>query len=393
MDYLHWEGKSFYYTYIRISGLEGTNDPVTKRENVIEINGKRYDAYTGALLNAASPAQTAVVRSVDGLTHPAHHASKTAKPAHAVAAVHPPKIMDVNRPNPQHLRHHAPKKSATLVRSAVSKPSGSLKRQLKIDSHTHALVAQPNVTIVKKLSHPKVDIQRQKRAVHTPRSDYVRRYSEPAKLVSARTLEAAAIKPVHASTPLQHQVSTPHASSMDVFERALQQANSHLEPLHTQSKKHKQSKWSKRVLSISAASLAVLIISAFVVLQNQANLNIKYASHKAGISASLPAAQPAGFHVGKLSYSPGSVAVNFTNSSSGQNFAVKQTASNWDSSALKDNFVASADKTYHAIQAAGRTVYTYGDGNATWVNDGIWYNVTSDGSLTTNELLDLAKSM
>jgi hypothetical protein len=181
---------------------------------------------------------------------------------------------------------------------------------------------------------------------------------------------------------------------MDVFERALQQANSHLEPLHKHTdKRHKQSKWGRRALSISAASLAVLIISGFVVFQNQANLTISYASHKAGITASLPSYKPVGYTVGKFSYSPGAVAVQYRNPSSNQEFSLKQTASSWDSQALRDNFVASADKTYHSVQAAGRTVYTYGNGNATWVNSGIWYTVVSNGSLTTNELVSLARSM
>jgi hypothetical protein len=138
--------------------------------------------------------------------------------------------------------------------------------------------------------------------------------------------------------------------------------------------------------------LAVLLIAGFVALQNQAKLTIRYASSKAGIHATLPATSPLGYSPGKVSYSAGTVGVRYTNGSSGQGFTLSQTASNWNSQALRDSFVAVKDKRFQTLEAAGRTVYTYGDNNATWVNGGIWYNVTSDGSLTTDELLDLAKN-
>jgi hypothetical protein len=351
---------------------------VAKKENIIELNGKRYDAYSGVMLS-------------DIRVTPRH---TQAAGVHTPAAPKPqaPKILDITRPTPHHVKHHAPKKSATLMRHTVTKPSGSLKRNLKTHSHTHALVAQPSVKIVPKLSHPNVDVRRVKRAHHVPRSEMVRRYAETAAIVP-RPAHAAAIKPVHASSPAIHTVAAPRASSMDVFERALQQANSHLQPHHAATKQHKERKWGKRALNVAAASLTLLAIAGFVAFQNQANLTIKYAAHKAGISAMLPSSSPAGYSAGKISYSPGTVAINYKNADGNQSFALTQTASNWDSLALRDNFVASADTNYHAMQAAGRTVYTYGNGDATWVNGGIWYKVVSNGSLTTNELIDLASSM
>jgi hypothetical protein len=149
----------------------------------------------------------------------------------------------------------------------------------------------------------------------------------------------------------------------------------------------------KQLMSFGVVCLSVLVIAGFVALQNQANLTIRYASHKAGITASLPNYRPIGFSVGSFKYSAGSVAVQYQNQSSGQKFMLTQTASSWDSQALKDNFVASADSGYQVVQSAGRTIYTYGDNNATWVNGGILYKITSDGSLTSNELVDLATSM
>jgi hypothetical protein len=369
---------------------------VAKRQNIIELNGKRYDAYTGAVLSDVHPAAATQPlehgsRSVDGFANraPAQPAS-VAAPGPRTGDVVAKPITDIVRPGAKHVAHHSPKKSQTLMRSTVNKPVGSLKH--KAASHTHALVvAQPSIPVHQKLSHPHVDPQRALRARRIQRSEAVRRYASPVQQQTLRA--AAAIKPVHASTPAAHAVAPPQraASSMDIFERALQTANSHLE---SKPAKHKQKRGvSKRILSLSAAGLAVLLIAGFVGLQNQANLSIKYASSKAGLHAVLPSYKPLGYTPGKVSYSSGSVGVRYSNGRSGQGFTLTQTASNWNSQALKESYVASQDKNFHAIQSAGRTVYTYGDNNATWVNGGIWYNVVTNGSLTTDELLGLASSI
>jgi hypothetical protein len=373
---------------------------VAKRENVIHLNGKRYDAYSGALLNDVSPRSlpaTPVSKSIDGLAKPSVALATPPPKAHTPLQPAARPINDVMRKPAPHLKHHAAKKSQTLMRSTVVKPTGSLKRHLKTDTHTHALVARPELRIEKKLSHPRVDSQRARRADRVPRSESIQRYANPRQLAAPAqplrvTPHASALKPVHANTPVSHSVATPQASSMDVFERALKEANSHLQPLVHPTKKRSHRR-SKQIVSFGAVALCFLVIAVFVALQNQASLTIRYANHKAGITASLPNYRPVGFSVGKFSYSAGTVAVRYDNHSSGQSFMLTQTASNWDSQSLKDDFVASADKNYQVITQAGRTIYTYGDNNAAWVAGGILYKITSGGSLTSTELVDLATSM
>lgn len=381
---------------------------MAKRQNFIELNGKRYDAFTGALLGNGAESQpankaTPAKRSVDGFTSRPGHITPMATAVQAPKPAPAKPVMDISRPTPSHLKHHAPAKSQTLMRHVVHKPTQSLKRTTKADSHTHALVPQPTIAVVPKLSHPKVDPDRARRAGKVPRSEYVRRYAPGAAALPPRpaqkvVAQQAAIKPVHASTPAAHTVAAPHpaASSLDVFERALREANSHLQPLVTPQKRaHKQKNgmFSKRAISIGAVSLSIALIAGFVGIQNEANFTMKYASHKAGISAHLPSYKPSGYAVGNFSYSAGTVGVQFANNASGQKFDLTQTASGWDSTALKENFVSAVDPGYKKIESAGRTIYTYGDHNATWVNGGIWYQVNSNGSLTTEELVNLASSM
>jgi hypothetical protein len=190
------------------------------------------------------------------------------------------------------------------------------------------------------------------------------------------------------------QPARPQAHSIDIFERALAEANSHIaRPLTRRQTRRRRQVIGSRALSIGAASLAVLLVVGFFGWQAKANLTMRYAAAKSGVAASLPGYKPSGFTAGKFTYSPGLVAVNYKNVHSGDNFAVIEKSSSWDSSALRDSFVASRSRTYQTIDAAGRTIYTYGNNNATWVAGGVWYQVNSNGSLSTNQLVQLALSM
>ena len=107
----------------------------------------------------------------------------------------------------------------------------------------------------------------------------------------------------------------------------------------------------------------------------------------------MPAYRPSGFAVKGFTYSPGTVIIGFRKPSSNQSYSVVQKTSNWDSQTLLENYVATSGQPYDAYQAAGRTVYVYGNGNATWVNGGIWYQINDDGTLNKNQIINLATSM
>lgn len=350
---------------------------MVKKANIIELNGKRYDARTGAIVGV-----------------PAHH--EPAKPAHHPTHHTSKKVMDVARPHAQHVKHHATKKSQTLMRSTVAKPEASLRRKTKVTSHTHALVAQSDFQIVKKLSHPKVDAQRLRHAKQIQQSKLVHRFADPMMASQPTAARHHVAKQSTAAVPAIHAVQAPVApsSSLDVFERALQRANSHMEQPAKPAKKTRRRKgMSKRAVGLSAAVFAFLLLGGFFAYQNQAYVNMRYAAAKSGVAASMPGYRPAGYKAGKVSYSPGVVGVNFDNASNGQSYSVIEKNSTWDSVALLDSFVYGQGDSYQTIEAAGRTIYTYGENNATWVDNGIWYRVTSNGGLTTNDLVNLAVSM
>ena len=396
---------------------------MVKKPNILELNGKRYDAYSGELLGSAT-GHAARARSIDGFTSaaashaltpkpkaPARHAPVTVAAPAVKLSAHKP-ISDFTRTPAHHVTHHKAAGSQTLMRSAVHKPQPSLKRHLKTQQRTDVLVKQPSITVAPKMSSYQIDPKRVEHAKHVPRSPHVSRYAVdrsaltlqpvpvtvPAQTPPTTVQAQPAVRPVYAdaSTQALRQPLTPKAHSTDIFEQALARANSHLEkPISRRQAKVKRRKslFGGRALSISAASLAVLLLVGFFAWQQKAALTMRYAASKSGVAATMPAYKPSGFSVGKFSYSPGVVAVNFTNSRNNSSFALVEKSTSWDSAALRDSFVATRSRTYQTIDAAGRTIYTYGNNNATWVDNGVWYQVNNQGHLTTEQLVNLAVSM
>ncbi len=200
-----------------------------KKNNIIEINGKRYDAHTGAAIG---------------------HAPVTVKPASKPIAVHhhtdTPAVKEptvhhsttTTRKTAKKLPSHAPQRSTTLMRKAVKKPSPSLKRHVKAIGHTSSLVDQPDAPVVPKLSFGNPDPKRLQHASHIKKSRLISHFnfnqSQPAYAVPVTVVTPS--KPVFTPKAPKRRLA-PDAS--DIFERAVQQATSHLEPAYKTHKKRR----------------------------------------------------------------------------------------------------------------------------------------------------------
>lgn len=413
--------------------------------NYIELNGKRYNALTGEMLAqppagghkaAAQPAKSTTHSTastarghglIDGFVgsgvknHPAlptkapsaSHASATASTAVALSKPVSKPIMDIRRSPGNNTVHHQPEHSKTLMRTAVKKPMPTLKRTLKTHTRTDILATVPQHHLAPKPSIRTIDEKRLKHARQVAKSQLISRFGHvdfparatpvsgvrtPAQTALAKAIQTthqsrgADIKPVYASSAA---VAQP---SMDIFEQALARANGHKETYVKPKKqlKHaaKKRSFGRKLTTAGAAVLAVLLIGGFIAYQNTANIEMRIASTKAGMHAQLPGYKPAGFTASNFTYDTGAVAVNFHNNHDGRTYKVIQKLSNWDSNALASEYVASvAGTSYHTLQAGGRTIYAYGNNNATWVDSGVWYTITSDGALSTSQLLDLARSI
>ncbi len=425
---------------------------MAETKNYIELNGKRYDVVTGALLpktdsdhkevaakvkaatTAASHSSAAPAhgKTLDGFRHPVKKLSHAVKPAEkpaakapavshtaksATPATHEPttakpaakQVMDIRRAPAKHITHRQPEHSKTLMRQAVKRPAPGLKRTLKTQTRTDILAKVPAQQLAPKMSIQQIDEKRLRRAEHVNKSQLISRFSMPPVAVERHpaavkqsaevrqliSQHPADVKPVYAASPAAVRDAQ---SSMDIFERALLRANSHketaIDPKKLARTHKKRSKNLRRFISSGAIAMSVLLIGGFIALQNTANLEMALAAQRSGLHATLPEHKPAGFAAGKFSYGAGFVAVDFHNNASGANFKLTQKASSWNSVALLNEYVSNAaGESYQTLTSGGRTIYTYGNNNATWVDGGIWYNVTSNGSLTTNQLIDIAASM
>lgn len=420
-------------------------------KNYIELNGKRYDATTGALItsvaapkpSAAKAATKTTIKSpaksiakstggkaIDSFRHPSSKApakapnvkaapAKTAAPVAAKPIAKP--VMDVRRAPASNIARRKQQHSQTLMRKSVKRPAPGLKRVAKTQTRTDILAKVPKQQVAPKISIRRVDEKRLKRATGTSKSQLINHFNMPAVTLAPKpavkplattittpkaapkatkptiaTLHRSDIRPVYAASAAP---VAPRQASMDIFEQALARANSHKETAIdpkklARTKKKKSSRRARRIISSAAAALAVLVIGGFIAVQNTANLKMHLASSRAGVHATLPAHKPSGFAAVKFSYGNGFVTVDYHNTGNGQDYQVTQTASNWNSDALYNEYVAAtAGKNYDTVQTGGRTIYTYGNHNATWVDGGIWYNITSDGTLSKSDLIDVAKSM
>lgn len=141
---------------------------------------------------------------------------------------------------------------------------------------------------------------------------------------------------------------------------------------------------------MSLAGVALFIAVGF---QNVTTVKLQFASAKAGFAVSLPDQRPAGYRLSNLAYSNGHAAIHFESNTDERRYSITEKVSNWNSQTLRENFLATQAKEYEPIEIAGQTIFLYDQSNATWVSGGVWYQVESNGSLSSRQLLDLATSM
>jgi Domain of unknown function (DUF4367) len=398
------------------------------RQHFIELNGKRYDAVTGVLIpgQATTPAMALKSlpypgNSIDGFIRSTRPAEAVLSPKKITtpAATHkdPAKISKSRYIKPKPLAAHRPEKPKTLMRQAVHKPSFHIKPALKVQLPVE--VSRPKSSILApKLSASRVNPNRLNRAKRLPRSGLVRHFGAPAE--SARTLAegraqsrvAASPTPgahpkLSASSEVEHfpargsfearsrstiahssrptrLAAASSAEPENIFENAIAHATSHQQAAPTRHRPH------RRWLNITAGVVAFLLLSCAATYVNRANLQMHIASFHAGFSARLPAYQPTGYQLsGHINQQHGTVSVSFRSGDS--SYTLTQQPSDWDSATLHDSIVAVGEKT-KTLQRNGRIIYIT-DKAATWVSNGIHYQITGNAQLSTDEISAIASSI
>lgn len=400
------------------------------KNSIFELNGKAYDARSGAFLGAAARIpHTATVQAmpVKTVSHP---------PGVSIDGMRIPSQAKAHHAS--HVKAHQPQHTRTLMRHAVKPPHpGKLKSDPSATTGLHSQGALQHkaahtVVVTPKLSSTTIDPLRAHRARYANRSRSVEHFRPAAQqspgnialvqpsLQPAQPVKAQLATVSNPQPQLHHQQSSRHIAAtrrpydrsiqtptpsqyeeydeqleQDLFNQALAQATSHEQPAVDEptigAVRRKGSK-ARRVLAV-ATSLAVFVaLCGLVAFQNRGQIQLQMASAKAGFAASMPLYMPQDYKVGEMSYVNGTVATNFE-AKDKQPFVIVQKKSNWDSQTLLDNFVAVSNQDYRGFQSNGRTVYVIGKTSATWVNGGIWYQIKEASGFSDEQLVKIAASM
>lgn len=364
----------------------------TQHQDVIEINGKKYNAVTGRIIKEESATET------------------IKQPAPARATIQKTGVIldgfvKQKPTQPRHVQHatKAPQKSQTLMRHAVKKPQ-PLSKAPQLSQR------QP----ITKTSYT-VPHQRQQAAATIQKNPLISRYGD----VNHRSSVVKKVQPLSVVAPASHTTQAPsrppatsHVSNQhnqhtspsrskatsEHIERALSQATAHQLHPHPAVKKRRKLAHklgiSARAMALSSSVLAGVLLAGFFAIQNVPNLSMRVAAARAGFNATMPSYKPSGFSFkGPINYSAGQVTVTFRSNTDERSYSVTQRESNWNSEALLANYVENENKQYQTYIDRGRTLYIYDGSNATWVDNGIWYQVEGNSDMTTDQLVRVASSI
>ncbi len=337
----------------------------------IEINGKRYDARTGKLL--ASDAH---------IVTPAHKSAP--QPTRHISEV-------TNRVASKQV-HSTTQRSNTLMRHGVKKPSVFAAAKPSSSKTMLDVITPVSVPIKPTLIYKSVDPVREQRALKVKRSALVSKFNNQPQNSRAQAVPTKVEHLPVAAEPTQnlltHAVHKSAASS--IISKALNDADSHKQPKHHSVKTKKRG----RLATLALSGMTVFLLAGFIAYQNVPNISMRYASSRAGLTAKSPGYQPSGFSLNnQIKYLPGQITLSFTSNTDERQFTITQKESNWNSEALKTNYVAATDSQIQTYEDNGRTIYLYGDSSATWVNGGVWYDIKGDSSLNSDQLIRIANSL
>jgi hypothetical protein len=324
-------------------------------QKTVTINGRVYDAHTGMPLDV-EPTPVAAPQSSPKRS-PLHHSAM----------------------------HSRQQKSQTLNRRTVK--------------NTQAVAATKSVTPKAVKQEAKVV----KPAVVPAKSPTITKFAPHPNGVKAHVMSDIAparqhpsVTKAHAKLQAQKHVASAHAPKpshivkQEVLKDALEKAPSKTDkPV-----KARRSRKLPRFVSVLSVSLAVLLLGGYFTYLNMPNLSVRVAAAQAGINASYPEYKPDGYSLrGPIGYNEGQVTMKFAANAGPQGYSVAQTKSNWDSSAVLDNYVKEkAGDNYITYNERGLTIYTF-DGNAAWVNGGILYTINGDAPLSSDQIRRIATSM
>lgn len=207
-------------------------------------------------------------------------------------------------------------------------------------------------------------------------------------LVKRFPAHPAIAEPEPATSPLPNDVASQVNKLADMA--AQSQANESKSPDLQKALNAAKTKKTPGLLKIGAALAAIAIMGGFVWLQNSPKLAFHAAAARAGIEASLPTYIPSSYQQnGAAQVEQGQLTLNFRSPSTQEQLSITQKRTDWDSNSLRENFVSRQSDKFVAVSGQGLTIFLYND-KASWVNHGIWYNVSGTSKLSREQVIKVA---
>ena len=325
----------------------------------IIINGKKYNAITGELLEAPK-----AVRKTIGL-------------------------------NDSEEIHQGLQRSNTLNRKYVSQP-----RRASINVGQREMISQ----FKRRHDYQEAILRsRQNKATQDDKL-LISRFSKNSKIISPISTEKLEdqIAPFQAH-PLQQKANEDLRAKKEqktLSDREIKAA-AISEAIEKSRKEHKKSRgirrknffFSHRFASFSAGLAVAVLGVGYLTYLNMPNISTKIAAIQSGMDVELPSYVASGYSQKGLAYFDGKN-VNFEYANNDSNYKIQQSESSWDSEALLQNYVSqkwSAD--YSTIYSNGLTIYSNRNGESVWVNNGRMYSVSSSSKLSSEEIRKIAVSV
>lgn len=298
------------------------------------------------------------------------------------------------RPKPQIAKpvnktmHHKVQKSKTLIRNAVTKPISPLS-----SSKSGSTARLFNRISANKNSHAK----------QIPQNQSVNRFGFGRQPVLKITANMPLVKPPEEKTPsppppIFKLFTKQKTAKPQVFEHRIAKATNHLNQPKAKPKLHHRiaKKLSIRPRYVVAAGICILLLGlgGYFAYVRVPAVAIQVADNRAGFEGRLPSDVPSGFDFrGPIEASRGIITIRYLSNSDQRNFAITQKPTNWSSEALLSNFIIKSHLQYQTYHDKGLTIYIYNEGSATWVDRGIWYSLSGQSQLSSDQILSIASSM
>lgn len=284
------------------------------------------------------------------------------------------------------------------------------KRQAKLSHQVHRRTAQAQTAQRKPVIEPLIQKRSdKKRAVAPPstRSHAVTKFAprpaavasqKPARIVSdirppvphaiAKKAEERMMNHTHVAKPQSAAHKPSSVIKNEAINEALSKASSHHPAKHRKSKKK-----GITLLRFAPVALSMMLLMGYMTYINLPNLSVRVAANQAGIDAKFPGYRPNGYRLAGVNYDKGSVSLKFAANAGPHNFVITQQQTNWDSTAVKENYVKQRwGDDVVPYSERGLTIYAH-EGSAAWVNGGILYTITGDAPLSTTQVRSIATSL